>query len=172
MHCQGAGSKSCFPTLQISFVTQSETLHDVQVKLLTDCLSSCNKLMMSDTHPIKKKKIINITFILDWLWHALFFFSGHSKDSPTHCNDWAFVLILYIHVSSPVMTTVPELCLVENFHQYLNNLTTPGWLWHGSISACLVKRHCTNFTTSAIFQSKLCDKNLYWCQLLQQLHGQ
>jgi hypothetical protein len=35
-----------------------QTLHDLQVKLFTDCLTICNKLMMNRALPIIIKKII------------------------------------------------------------------------------------------------------------------
>ena len=66
----------CFP----------QTLHDLQVKLFIDCLTTWNKLMMNNTLPIKKKAIITFTF--EWHWLAFF---GRGEDFPTHCDDCTFV---------------------------------------------------------------------------------
>ena len=65
-----------------------QTLHDLQVKLFFDCLTTWNKLLMNNTLPIKKNYQNHLH-----IWATLTCIFGRGEDLFTHCDDCTFVSI-------------------------------------------------------------------------------
>jgi hypothetical protein len=85
VHCHGATSRSCFSTLHASsFPLLPQTIHNLQVKLSIDCLTTWNKLMIKDALPIKKKRHNHIWWTLTWF--CIFFGPQRRFSHPFHLS--------------------------------------------------------------------------------------
>ena len=135
-----------------------QTLHDLQVKLFIDCLTTWNKLMMNNTLPIKKKKL---------------------STSPSHLSDSDVLFLVVARIFPPTATTAllfqhrsrtPTFHHLlwhfsESFHQYSNDLIAPDWLRGGSVfvplsadAAQILRQH----DAASVFRVKI-----VWHELLQ-----